>query len=69
MYQGQSIQVRSLDGGLAEMCFDRKDDAVNKFDARTVSELREAVEAIQKNAGIKGLMVTSAKDAFIVGAD
>lgn len=69
MYQGQSIQVRSLDGGLAEMCFDRKDDAVNKFDARTVSELREAVEAIKGNSGIKGLIVTSAKDAFIVGAD
>ncbi len=69
MYQGQSIQVRPLDGGLAEMCFDRKDDAVNKFDARTVNELREAVEAIKKNAGIKGLIVTSAKDTFIVGAD
>jgi 3-hydroxyacyl-CoA dehydrogenase/enoyl-CoA hydratase/3-hydroxybutyryl-CoA epimerase/enoyl-CoA isomerase len=69
MYQGQSIQVRPLEGGIVEMCFDRKDDVINKFDARTVSELREAVAAIGKGQGIQGMIVTSAKDAFIVGAD
>ncbi|MGH8539386.1 MAG: 3-hydroxyacyl-CoA dehydrogenase NAD-binding domain-containing protein, partial [Stenotrophobium sp.] len=69
MYQGQSIRVSKLDGGIAELCFDRKEDAINKFDARTVNELREAVAAVQKDGAIKGLMVTSAKDVFIVGAD
>lgn len=69
MYQGQSIQVRPLDGGIVELCFDRKDDAINKFDARTVTELGEAVEAIQKAGNVTGLVVTSAKDGFIVGAD
>jgi 3-hydroxyacyl-CoA dehydrogenase/enoyl-CoA hydratase/3-hydroxybutyryl-CoA epimerase/enoyl-CoA isomerase len=69
MYQGQSIRVSKLDGGIAELCFDRKEDAINKFDARTVKELSEAVEAIKKDSSIKGLLVTSAKDGFIVGAD
>ena len=69
MYQGQSIQVRKLEGDIAELCFDSKTDSVNKFDARTVNELREAVAAIQADSSVKGLVVTSGKDVFIVGAD
>jgi 3-hydroxyacyl-CoA dehydrogenase/enoyl-CoA hydratase/3-hydroxybutyryl-CoA epimerase/enoyl-CoA isomerase len=74
MYQGQSIQVRKLEGPekdrfYAELCFDRKDESVNKFDAGTINELREAVGAIQADASIKGLVVSSGKDVFIVGAD
>ena len=69
MYQGQSIQVSKLDGAIAELTFDSKTDSVNKFDARTINELREAVAAIQADGGIKGLIVSSAKDVFIVGAD
>ncbi len=69
MYQGQSIQVRKLDGDIAELCFDSKTDSVNKFDARTINELREAVAAIKGDSAIKGLVITSGKDVFIVGAD
>ncbi|MGH8432427.1 MAG: enoyl-CoA hydratase-related protein, partial [Solimonas sp.] len=69
MYQGQSIRVTKLDGGIAELCFDRQNDAINKFDARTVKELGEAGAALAKDGAIKGLLVTSAKDVFIVGAD
>ncbi|MGH8441518.1 MAG: enoyl-CoA hydratase-related protein, partial [Nevskiaceae bacterium] len=69
MYQGQSIRVTKLPGGIAELCFDRAGDAINKFDTRTVNELREATEAIARDGGIRGLLVTSAKDVFIVGAD
>jgi len=69
MYQGQSIQVSKLDGDIAELTFDSKTDSVNKFDARTINELREAVAAISADGGIKGLLVRSAKDVFIVGAD
>jgi 3-hydroxyacyl-CoA dehydrogenase/enoyl-CoA hydratase/3-hydroxybutyryl-CoA epimerase/enoyl-CoA isomerase len=69
MYQGQSIQVRKLDGGIAELCFDRKDEPVNKFDRRTLEELQAAGAAIAKDPGIKGLLVSSGKDVFIVGAD
>ncbi|HUR41362.1 MAG TPA: fatty acid oxidation complex subunit alpha FadB [Verrucomicrobiae bacterium] len=68
MYQGQSIRVTALPNGIAELCFDRKDESVNKFDARTVRELAEAAAAV-KAAGVKGLLVSSAKDVFIVGAD
>ena len=69
MYQGQSIRCSLLDDGIVELCFDRQGDSINKFDARTVKELQEAVEAIKAADGIKGLLVSSAKDGFIVGAD
>ena len=69
MYQGQSIQVTKLDGGIAELCFDNKTDSVNKFDLRTVTELAEAGKAIAADSGVTGLLVTSGKEVFIVGAD
>jgi 3-hydroxyacyl-CoA dehydrogenase/enoyl-CoA hydratase/3-hydroxybutyryl-CoA epimerase/enoyl-CoA isomerase len=69
MFQGQSIRVTRLPGDIAELCFDRKEDAINKFDSRTVDELRQATEAVRRDGKVKGLLVTSAKDVFIVGAD
>jgi 3-hydroxyacyl-CoA dehydrogenase/enoyl-CoA hydratase/3-hydroxybutyryl-CoA epimerase/enoyl-CoA isomerase len=69
LYQGQSIRVGKLENGIAELCFDRKEDAINKFDLRTLTELGEAAEAIKQASGIRGVVVTSAKDVFIVGAD
>jgi 3-hydroxyacyl-CoA dehydrogenase/enoyl-CoA hydratase/3-hydroxybutyryl-CoA epimerase/enoyl-CoA isomerase len=69
MFEGQSIRVTKLDGGIAELCFDRQGDAINKFDAATVGELAAAAAALKADGGIKGLLVTSAKSVFIVGAD
>jgi 3-hydroxyacyl-CoA dehydrogenase/enoyl-CoA hydratase/3-hydroxybutyryl-CoA epimerase/enoyl-CoA isomerase len=69
MFQGQSIRVTKLDGGIAELCFDRKEDAINKFDKNTVEELAAAAAALGKDGSIKGLLVSSAKSVFIVGAD
>jgi 3-hydroxyacyl-CoA dehydrogenase/enoyl-CoA hydratase/3-hydroxybutyryl-CoA epimerase/enoyl-CoA isomerase len=68
-FEGQCIQVEMLEGGVAELRFDLKDDAVNKFNRATVLELTEAVALIQADPGVRGLLVTSAKDCFIVGAD
>ncbi|MGH8443921.1 MAG: fatty acid oxidation complex subunit alpha FadB [Solimonas sp.] len=73
IYQGQSIQVEKIESAsgavFAELRFDRQGEAINKFDARTVKELGEAGEALKKDGAIKGLIVSSGKDAFIVGAD
>ena len=67
-YEGQAIQTVPLDGGFVELKFDLKGDSVNKFNALTMGELKEVVEALTK-APPKGLLVTSGKDVFIVGAD
>jgi 3-hydroxyacyl-CoA dehydrogenase / enoyl-CoA hydratase / 3-hydroxybutyryl-CoA epimerase / enoyl-CoA isomerase len=69
MYSGYTIQVFELSDAVAELRFDREKDAINKFDLRTVQELSAATAAIRDNSSVKGVLVTSGKDAFIVGAD
>jgi len=49
--------------------FDLKGESVNKFNRLTLNELRQAVDDIKADASVKGVIVSSGKDVFIVGAD
>ncbi|ACK50360.1 3-hydroxyacyl-CoA dehydrogenase NAD-binding [Methylocella silvestris BL2] len=69
IFDGETIRVEALGGGLFELRFDRKGEAVNKLDRLAFSELAQAVDALVKTPGLEGALITSAKDAFIVGAD
>ncbi|MGH6937237.1 MAG: enoyl-CoA hydratase-related protein, partial [Methylocella sp.] len=69
LFEGQTIKVDTHDGGLAELRYERGNEAVNKLDALTFGELRRAIDAIAASAAIRGVLITSAKDTFIVGAD
>ncbi|MDB5899704.1 MAG: fadB [Ramlibacter sp.] len=69
MYQGKSIRVSAIGDGFVELCFDRAEEPINKFDARTVAELKEAVAVIAASPGLRGVLATSAKEVFVVGAD
>jgi 3-hydroxyacyl-CoA dehydrogenase / enoyl-CoA hydratase / 3-hydroxybutyryl-CoA epimerase / enoyl-CoA isomerase len=69
LFEGKTIKVDTHDGGLAELHFERRNEAVNKLDALTFGELRRAIDAIAASAAIWGVLITSAKDTFIVGAD
>jgi len=69
IYSGKAITVQATDDGIAELCFDLQDESVNKFSALTLNELQEATAAIAADTSLKGVIVTSAKPVFIVGAD
>lgn len=69
MFQGKSIRLRLIEEGLVELCFDREGESINKLDQRTVAELGQATQIIGSTPSIRGVLVTSTKDAFIVGAD
>jgi len=69
IYSGKAITVQATGDGIAELCFDLRDESVNKFNALTVSELKDATAAIAADTSLKGVIVTSGKPAFIVGAD
>ena len=69
MFNGSSVQTHALDDGFVEIRFDRAGDAINKLDARTVDEFRAAVAQIAADPSVRGVLVTSAKNVFIVGAD
>ena len=52
------------------LTFDRPESGANIFDAATLSELSEHLDVIEREASLKGVMVTSAKKSiFIAGAD
>ena len=69
IYAGKAITVKEIDGGFAQLNFDLEGESVNKFNRLTIEELGAAAEALKGASNIKGLVVTSSKDVFIVGAD
>ncbi len=69
IYEGKAITVKALESGIVELNFDLKGESVNKFNRLTLNDLRQAVDAIKADASVKGVIVSSGKDVFIVGAD
>ncbi|MCH9691438.1 MAG: fatty acid oxidation complex subunit alpha FadB [Gammaproteobacteria bacterium] len=69
LFSGKALSVQMLDNGIAELSFDLAGESVNKFNRLTVSEFAQALDAIEASNDIKGLILTSAKNVFIVGAD
>lgn len=69
IYSGSAISVSLLDDGIAELKFDLANESVNKFDRATLNELAAATDAIKADKNVKGVIVTSGKGVFIVGAD
>jgi 3-hydroxyacyl-CoA dehydrogenase/enoyl-CoA hydratase/3-hydroxybutyryl-CoA epimerase/enoyl-CoA isomerase len=68
MYSGKALKVEMLPSGAANLVFDLEGSSVNKFNQATLKELREVVALLQ-GSNVSGLIVSSAKPAFIVGAD
>lgn len=69
LMQGQSIRVQRLDGDIAEMVIDLQGESVNKLNQATLAEMGQAVSLLADESDLKGLLITSGKDVFIVGAD
>lgn len=69
MFTGQCIKLARLDGDIAHLVFDRQGDAINKLDRATLQELERVVALLAGDSSIRGVLVSSAKDKFIAGAD
>jgi len=64
------IQREIGDDRVCLLTFDRPDSGANIFDAATLNELSEHVGVIERDASLRGLIITSAKKSiFIAGAD
>src|SRR5881392_3006724 len=64
------IQREIGDDRVCLLTFDRPESGANIFDAATMSELSEHVDAIERDNSVRGLIITSAKRSiFIAGAD
>lgn len=68
IYSGKALSVEVLPSGIANLVFDLDGSSVNKFDQATLRELQEAVAKLL-TSDVSGLILSSAKSTFIVGAD
>ncbi len=68
IYQGDSIQVEFVEDGIAELQFAAA-GSVNKFDQKTLEEFSNALTKLADTDKLRGVIVTSSKSTFIVGAD
>ena len=69
MYQGKTLSLHAIENGFVEINFDSQSGSVNKFNEETLGELQEAVKIVEDTANIRGLLLTSGKSVFVVGAD
>ena len=68
-YNGRALQCNTVENNIAELKFDSQDESVNKFDKNSLQELDTVVKLLGKDTSVKGLLISSGKDSFIVGAD
>ncbi len=68
-FNGKAIQLSLKEPGIAELRFDLKDESVNKFNRLTLEELNKSLGQLEKEEGLEGLLISSGKGVFIVGAD
>ena len=69
MYSGKTLSLKAIEDGFVEINFDNQSESVNKFNQETLAELQSAVEIMASAADIRGLLLTSGKPVFVVGAD
>ena len=68
MFSGQSLSLTRLENGLVQLTFDLQGESVNKFNQATSQELKAALDALSAEPGVRGLLLTSQKSVFFVGA-
>lgn len=68
IYQSNNLVVKERENGIAELQF-CADASVNTLNLALVNSLKEAVDAIEQQSHLKGLILCSDKSHFIVGAN
>src|SRR3954463_15188017 len=64
------IRRETGDDHICVLTFDRPDSGAHIFDAATLEALDEHLDAVEKDASLRGLIITSAKKSiFVAGAD
>ena len=59
------IRRETGDDHICVLTFDRPDSGANIFDAATLDELNEHLDAVEKDASLRGLIIASAKKSIL----
>lgn len=68
-FEGQAITLSPLENGCVELNFDLQGESVNKFGQTVFADLESVLDILESASDVKGVLVTSAKSVFFVGAD
>jgi 3-hydroxyacyl-CoA dehydrogenase/enoyl-CoA hydratase/3-hydroxybutyryl-CoA epimerase/enoyl-CoA isomerase len=68
LYQGQALTLAKLTDSIYQLDFNLADSSVNKLNQLTLNELDQAIKQLTAEQPA-GLLISSSKDSFIVGAD
>lgn len=69
VFGGEWLECQKDDKGIMHVVFASRSASVNKFNRATLNELRSVVDLIKADQDKKGVLFSSAKSVFIVGAD
>lgn len=69
VFEGDYLVVGKLANGMLELKLDRKQGSTNVLDHGAIAELSTAIDLITNKADCRGLLISSAKDSFLAGAD
>ena len=69
IYQGKTITAKHLSNGIVELSIDVQGSSANTLGQLAIDELAEATRELGRTKDINGLLVTSGKSDFILGAD
>lgn len=69
LMEGNTIQIAAIEPGIYELILANRDDSVNKLDQATLGELQQAIGTLSAQNDLRGLLIRSDRESFIVGAD
>jgi 3-hydroxyacyl-CoA dehydrogenase / enoyl-CoA hydratase / 3-hydroxybutyryl-CoA epimerase / enoyl-CoA isomerase len=69
LHSGPAFSVTALGDGIVEVKFDLAGESVNKINALALEDFAAATKAIASDSSVQGIVLTSGKGVFIVGAD
>lgn len=69
MYKGSRLSLTLGEEGFAELVFDHPGASMNTFGREAVREFSEALQFLEGNPAVKGLLISSGKSSFMAGAD
>lgn len=69
MYAGKSVTLTLAENGVAELVLNASEASVNVMNTHLQDELGQALAVLTAAEGVKGLLLSSAKSAFVLGAD
>jgi len=69
LMQGQYLRVLSLGCGLYELVFDNQQAGINTLSRPCISEFGDAITLLKDLEGLRGVLISSDHEDFIVGGD